>query len=246
MNDSRKDGSFPTRTCEEWADLLALTPEEQLVFADRVAFLQHVQSCTKCATMRATDRLLNAYARRALSVKPLPNLPSFVFEAVQIDSVLKPPEKIARPEVNNLPRRLSTLPTRQQKSRYRVRWWLVAASLTIIVIGAIALLVSPVVPSLFQGSTSNSADAASLALDRSLQSSQQPGATRARVVSWSPGTGNYIAVLWDNNTVEVLDAHTYKAICTKDVASGYGLAWSPDGRSIASVGKAANSTIEIW
>jgi ABC-type branched-subunit amino acid transport system substrate-binding protein len=88
MSDFMKDGILPSRTCDEWTDLLALTPEEQLSPADHAAFIQHVQSCAACAAMRVDYRLITAYLRRSLATTPLSSLPTPILAAMQRDAVI--------------------------------------------------------------------------------------------------------------------------------------------------------------
>jgi len=90
---------------------------------------------------------------------------------------------------------------------------------------------------------SQNARAASLSLRQSLMKPRS-GATWVHAVSWSPN-GKYIAVLWDNSTIQVLDAVTQKEIFSQNAGWGYGLSWSPDSQYLASVGE-ENNTIEIW
>src|SRR5262249_31698349 len=95
-DDVIKDDKFSRRTCDEWADLLALTPEEQLSPVDHATFLQHVQLCANCSKMRKIYPLITTYARRSLMVTPLPNLPSSVLEAMQKGSLAASSEELAR------------------------------------------------------------------------------------------------------------------------------------------------------
>src|SRR5438045_8346350 len=96
MSDFVEDNKFCRRTCDEWADLLALTPEEQLPPVDRAAFLQHVQSCANCANIRTIYPLITAYARRSLTVKPLSKLPP-VSDGMQESPSPPPSEEPVRP-----------------------------------------------------------------------------------------------------------------------------------------------------
>ncbi len=86
-----------------------------------------------------------------------------------------------------------------------------------------------------------------LAVTLSLQkqwNQPRPGTTWVHNVAWSPN-GRYIAVLWDDSTIQVLDVKTNKVICTQQVGWGIGLAWSPDGQILASVGRVDN-TVQLW
>jgi WD40 repeat protein len=108
----------------------------------------------------------------------------------------------------------------------------------------ISVLVLANLPLWLASPESTVVQAASLSLHQSLQKTQPPGATWVRTVSWSPN-GKYIAVLWDNNTMQVLDASTEQEIFSQEVGEGYGLAWSPDSHFLASVGREDN-TIQLW
>jgi WD40 repeat protein len=240
MNNFLKDGSLPHRTCHEWADLLALTPEEQLSPADRAAFLHHVQSCPNCATMCADYCLITAYLRRSLTVTPLLNLPSPILAAMQRGSSLPSPGELTPPAVSKNPffGRLSTLLIGTHRS-LSVHRRLAVASI-MVVIGVI-FLVSLTWLSISQGGSS--VQAASLLLHQSLEK-PQPGATWVHTVSWSPNE-KYIAVLWDDSIMQVLDAATDKEIFSQNVGWGYGLAWSPNSQFLASVGREDN-TIQLW
>ena len=256
MSDFMQGGSLPNRACNEWADLLAMTPEELLSSSDRAAFAVHVQSCTTCAAMRKDYHLLITYARRALSVTPLPDLPASVRAEMQDvvsrpDEVLSPRFEVLQPSTNNhqrlLPHALSSRLARTRTrldtrhSFYPRLLWLAAACL--IVLFLICFNWLPV----FQAST-HQAQAATLSLQSSLTDPKMmppPGATFLHTVSWSPN-GEYIAVLWDDSIIQVRDAQrNYAVIFTQKVGWGYGLAWSPDSQLLASIGGQDN-TIQIW
>ena len=127
------------------------------------------------------------------------------------------------------------LPSKKPEGIHRslsVPWRLAIAGIVVIVVGVILGL-----------PTFQRAEAAPLSLRQSLKIPRS-GATWVHAVSWSPN-GKYIAVLWDDSTMQVLDAETQKEIFSRNVGWGYGLSWSPDSQSLASIGEADN-TIQIW
>lgn len=71
----------------------------------------------------------------------------------------------------------------------------------------------------------------------------QPGAVWIHTAVWSPN-GKYIAVLWDDNIVQVWDSQTKKVIFQPEGGWGAGITWSPDSKFLAGVG--LNDTVKIW
>ena len=221
MSDPMNGRLPPDRSCNQWADLLAFTPEEQLSPDERAALIAHMATCATCTAMRNDYRLLTAYMRRTLSVTPLPHLP---------DSVLAHMERTAS-------KRLPSCTIKQAGGACLLpRRYALA-----VIIGLIVLFARFVWPlSFFQ--TSTDVHAASLSWHQFLML-PQPGATSVHSAAWSPD-GEYLAVLWDNSLLQVLDAHTFREVFSKTAGWGYGLAWSPDSQYLASVGR-EDHTIQI-
>lgn len=241
MNNSRKSRSFPSQVCDTWADLLAFTPEEQLSPADLAAFIEHVKTCPVCAALREDYRLLTTYTRRALSVTPLSDLPASVLAEMQrASSVVGGAQLRVLPPQTGRGQRTRTIVQFPRSRRVGVRMqgrnflrlkplWSVAISLVVLVLASFAWF--------------GLVGAASLSWQKTLVT-LRPGATAVHMVSWSPD-GKDIAVLWDDSTLQVLDAYTYRPVFSQTVELGYGLAWSPDSRYLASIGRTDN-TIQIW
>jgi hypothetical protein len=239
MSDSMKGSSLPQRSCDEWADLLALTPEGQLSPDERAAFTEHMVSCAPCAAMHEDYRLLTTYLRRTLSVTPLPGLPDFVLAEMQKASSADQEQRGAIPSFQS--RKANSQLSTRRIPRLQSSWRLVAACL---LIGTLVALVWQLAfPTPIQ-----EVQASSLSLQQSLTSKEMkppPGATFVHTVSWSPN-GKYIAVLWDDSTMEVRDAQNkYTVIFSQKAGLEYGLAWSYDSRYLAYPGSEDN-TIQIW
>ncbi len=153
--------------------------------------------------------------------------------ADSLDAVPKKPIPESRGQEYTLPIKKLT-GTRRSSS---VPWRLAAASIIMIVLVVIFLgwLKQPII---------QRAQAASLSVQQSL-AIPRSGATWVHAVSWSPN-GKYIAVLWDDSTMQVLDAkNPKKEIFSQNAGWGYGLSWSPDSQSLAFVGE-ENNTVQIW
>ncbi|GCE11526.1 WD40 repeat domain-containing protein [Tengunoibacter tsumagoiensis] len=65
----------------------------------------------------------------------------------------------------------------------------------------------------------------------------------AHAIAWSPDN-NYIASLWDDDKLLVLDAHNGNTVMEEPSGWGSALAWSPDGTKIAAIG--SNDLVQIW
>jgi WD40 repeat protein len=266
MNDSMS-GSSPQRSCDEWADVLALTPEDQLSPADRVAFTEHARLCTTCAALRDDSRLLTTFARRALRViptcvhrkkfhmgrpasyligvlslrtqvgmTPLPNLPDFLLAEIQKASSASSEEQSGLKS-----RKTGTQLGTRRIPRLQSSWRLIA---TCLLLGTIVSLVWQ----LAFPTPIHEVQASPLSLQQSLMNKVMkppPGTTFVHTVSWSPN-GKYIAVLWDDSTMEVRDAqNNYTVIFSQKAGLEHGLAWSYDSRYLAYPGSEDN-TIQIW
>lgn len=206
-----------SRSCALWKKKLAATRIDQLPLEDQEALWLHMQTCRACFALYTEYLVIDNCLQNMYAKRTLLR----VIDASRPSHVRK-----------------STLFLFRSS---RPRWLSVAALIS--AIGLIMAFFFAFIP-LMQGTASNHAQAASLDFPQSLPISQ-PGVTWVRTVSWSPN-GKYIAVLWDNNTVEVLNADMNQEVFVHDVATGDGLAWSPDSLLLASVGRAENTTIQIW
>lgn len=238
MKDPIKDHAYPQRSCQEWEEILALTSEEQLSSEDYQALEVHCTSCTTCAILLEDYRLITNYTRRALSVAPLPELPASVLYEIQ--RVASTPGKstsflqVLQPHTE--PKTLRRERRRTGASPLLSRSWAVILALVAVLLLCFAWTLVVQAPAQTQ--------AASLSLQGSLKQ-HRAGATSVHTVSWSPD-GKFIAVLWDDSTIQVLDANNhYQEILSQPVGWGHGLAWSPDSQYLASIGREDN-TIQIW
>jgi len=220
MDDSIKDDEFSHQTCDEWADLLALNPEEQLLTIDHAAFLKHVQSCSRCNKMRKLYPLITTYARHSLMVTPLSDLPPSVLEAMQKGFPPTSSGKRASFPV------LSFFGRGKQPLRRRVMQ-----------VGS-AVIAACI---LFCFVLFNSED--EVAQGKTLVNYLRQGGP-VSAVAWSPN-GKYVATGGWDHTVQVWDAKSGNLIKiyhhTELVDA---LAWSPDGTEIAS--GSWDHTVQVW
>ena len=205
-------------SCIQWENKLATTRIDQLSLAEQKALRLHMQTCQACFALYAEYLVIDDYLQRS-------------FAAEQHAAVVS----------------RSALPRRVVKQPFPWLWqpglrnpsWLLVGIMGL-VIGLIFLPSLTSLPILQEGSEVR---AASLSLQQTLKK-PRPGATWVHTVSWSP-SGKYIAVLWDDSTIQVLDARTGKEVFSQVVGWGYGLAWSPDSKFLATVGREDN-TIQLW
>lgn len=247
MRDSRDDNVLPSRSCDEWAEWLTSAPEELLSPRDRQAFTSHVRSCATCAALREDDRLLTTYMRRDLRITPLPDLPASVLaEMHQASFAPGPVEEAPRTQLTVLYPSVERSPSapygtqsfQPRRARHVLRLLFVAASLAMVLaVIAFSWMSGAQEPAQVQAGPLNVQQSLTTILPH-------PGATFVHTVSWSPD-GKYIAVLWDDSQMQVLDASTFTDVFSHEVGSGYGFAWSPDSQYLASIGREDN-TIQIW
>jgi len=206
--------------CQRWRDRLKTSSVDQLPSEERTALWSHMQACRHCFDVYTYTLYTGASVvtpRTAVGVS-----------ARAGHMVTRTFSRFMWPVLHK-PRKL------------------LAASLMILTLWSFSSFAMAVLIDAVKGplTTKNLSDvsASSLALQRTLPVPHS-GATWVHTVAWSPNK-LYIGVLWDDSTLQILNAGTSRVIFSTEVGWGNGLAWSPDSQWIAATGRTGN-TVEIW
>lgn len=205
-----------TFQCQRWRDRLKTACVEQLPPEEQTALWSHVQGCRHCFDVYTYTLYTDGHAL-------IPQTP------VGVSARAGHLAKRAFPRFRRLVLRRLRKHLTGTGARL-LRLILCLCSLLCGVIFPASLGIAAVTPP-------------PLAMHRTL-TAPLLGATWVHTVAWSPN-GLYIGVLWDNSTLQVLDANGSVRIFSTEVGWGNGLAWSPDSQLIAATGRTGN-TVGIW
>ncbi|HTI15160.1 MAG TPA: WD40 repeat domain-containing protein [Dictyobacter sp.] len=233
--------STPPMPCREWEETL-MTRSNLLSEDERQAVQEHIQSCMPCKEcFHIYQRLFTNINTISEYLQP-PDIRQQLIQAIQQQT--QPPEQKQQRIGTKRQWKAPTIRRNlfinhhhdhNNKNRY-----------TFVKVVAVALLIFALLMGAWHTFMTTSfispaVHAASLEPQNLRSYAQHQG--WAHAVAWSPD-GNYVASIWDDDTLEVWDAHTGQQLFEHPSGLGYALCWSPDSKYIAAVG--ADDTVVIW
>lgn len=226
-------------TCHQWADKLLVRPET-LSPDEHRALHTHLHECSQCSEQYAIQRQLVRNLRHMARQQQPPQREARLRLIMEAHARRLQEQERTTASLQPLPE-ASDPPIFLHEAKKRIH----RRSLSLIGALLAAVLILAFIPllrmtPLFQ-SDQSTANAATLTF--SLEAPRpREGSAWVHRVAWSPN-GVDIASLWSDNIMQVWSAETGQAFFSTQVGWGEGLAFSPDGKYLASVG--GDATVQI-